>query len=136
MGFLTKDLPPALCAYPIDVFVSYSHGTFAGRGNTKLKQWSQQLAEDLREELIVSCNAPGRRSNSPTSPGTRTPKTSDRGILNFSVRRVTNAMPTRPGLVTRVLPWLAKHSRRSPSGILPEGRERGEPDVRRNGLLV
>lgn len=52
MGFLTKDLPPALCAYPIDVFVSYSHGTFAGRSNTKLKQWSQQLAEDLREELI------------------------------------------------------------------------------------
>lgn len=52
MGYLTKDLPPELCEYPTDVFMSYSHGAFAGQSNTRLKGWSQRLADDLREELI------------------------------------------------------------------------------------
>lgn len=54
MGFLTKDLPPELCEYPTDVFVSYSHGAFSGQSNTRLKAWSQQFAADLREELVTA----------------------------------------------------------------------------------
>ena len=53
MGFLTKGLPPELCQYPIDVFFSYSHGAFSGNSDSKLKRWSEQLADDLREELIA-----------------------------------------------------------------------------------
>lgn len=52
MGFLTKDLPQALQTFPIDVFLSYSHGAFSGKSSTRLKAWSQKLADDLREELL------------------------------------------------------------------------------------
>ena len=34
-----------------DLFVSYSHGAFAGRHDADLKLWSQKFAEDLRAEL-------------------------------------------------------------------------------------
>jgi hypothetical protein len=53
MGYLTKDLPPELGGCPVDVFVSYSHGAFCGNSDSRLKRWSQQLALDLREELIA-----------------------------------------------------------------------------------
>jgi hypothetical protein len=34
-----------------DLFVSYSHGAFAGKHDSDLKLWSQKFAEDLRAEL-------------------------------------------------------------------------------------
>ena len=34
-----------------DLFVSYSHGAFAGEHDSELKLWSQKIAEDLRAEL-------------------------------------------------------------------------------------
>lgn len=34
-----------------DLFVSYSHGAFAGEHDAELKLWSQKFAKDLREEL-------------------------------------------------------------------------------------
>ena len=34
-----------------DLFVSYSHGAFAGKHDADLKLWSQRFAEDLRAEL-------------------------------------------------------------------------------------
>jgi hypothetical protein len=34
-----------------DLFVSYSHGAFAGRHDADLKLWSQKFADDLRAEL-------------------------------------------------------------------------------------
>ena len=52
MGYLTKDLPEPLQTFPIDVFLSYSHGAFAGQSSSRLKAWSQKLADDLREELL------------------------------------------------------------------------------------
>ena len=52
MGFLTKGLPHELQTFPIDVFLSYSHGAFAGQSSSRLKAWSQKLADDLREELL------------------------------------------------------------------------------------
>lgn len=52
MGFLTKGLPHELQTFPIDVFLSYSHGAFAGQSSSRLKAWSRKLADDLREELL------------------------------------------------------------------------------------
>ena len=37
-----------------DLFVSYSHGAFAGTHNSDLKLWSQKFAKDLRAELAGS----------------------------------------------------------------------------------
>ena len=54
MGYLTEGLPEELQEFPIDVFFSYSHAAFPGESNTELKRWSQKLAKDLREELLVS----------------------------------------------------------------------------------
>ncbi len=34
-----------------DLFVSYSHGAFAGQHDADLKLWSQKFAENLRGEL-------------------------------------------------------------------------------------
>ena len=44
MGFLGEP-------FRHDLFVSYSHGAFAGKHDSDLKLWSQKFAEDLRAEL-------------------------------------------------------------------------------------
>jgi hypothetical protein len=54
MGYLTHGLPEELAEYPIDVFLSYSHCVFPGQSNPELKLWSQKLAKDLREEVIIT----------------------------------------------------------------------------------
>jgi hypothetical protein len=48
-----------------DLFVSYSHGDFAGKHDADLKHWSQKFAEDLRAELagtteFEEISVPGR----------------------------------------------------------------------------
>ena len=45
----------------VDVFVSYSHVAIEGNSNSTLKQWSQKLASDLREELNYSDRDPKLR---------------------------------------------------------------------------
>lgn len=53
MGFLNQGLPEELKDYPLDLFLSYAHGSYEGNSDSELKRWSQQFALDLQEELAV-----------------------------------------------------------------------------------